>query len=318
MTHYSSPCYTLAEAQEMLSLRGSELAHAIRSKEIQAVVYTGHRQILLFVPKETDHWIGCAVIRYRGHMSLHVDTIASLLDGQIIHVGQGWGYVWEDFGVSDWRHQYPFERELPHGPIREWRPVEKDKFPLHKFYATPLPKEATPWTDTLADMLDKMASPEPVPKEFEDFRKSLPGKEGPILDFKSNSRFEPESLRIPASEIERFRDRQSQARFEVRRTAAVGDVKAQTRGLRSSQLHELIERIVRADPHIKAKAIWRLIEQDADLDEPVFDTDHILVRVDSDCIEWCNRSGKSLSLTWNSFGPTLAKIRSRLAAECPE
>ena len=318
MKNYSGPCYTLSEAQDILSMRPSELAHAVRKGEIQAVIYTELRNMLLFLPRESGDWVGCATCKYRGHMSLHIQTITSLLDGQTIHIGQGWGRLWEEFGVSNWSSQYPFQRELPHGAIKEWQAVEREQFPINKLCATPLPNEFTPWTDSLAAMMEQVAKSKLEARSYEDFQKSKYPELGPCLDFKANSEFKPGALRISNSEIERYRERQSEWKKEQRVVTAIDSAKSKNPKMRGSQLHQLIERIIQAEPGITAKEAWKLIEQDAGLDEPIFDIEHILERVDSDCIEWCSRDGNDQSLSWPSFKATLSKLKKKHSAEYHE
>ena len=84
---------------------------------------------------------------------------------------------------------------------------------------------------------------------------------------------------------------------------------AKTGDERENQLHTLIERIVRANPNITAREAWRLIQHDAEADQPFYDHEGILSVVDDDCIEWSSHHGNEDSLNRKSFTTRLSKIK---------
>jgi hypothetical protein len=309
---YSGPCYPISEVLELLNLRQSELRYEIDNGKIQAVVYTKPRTMLLFQASNNGKWIGRAKCQYRGHFSVHVSYVQNLFDGMNVRIGSGWGRLLDANGVSHLSTDYPFKTE--HEEFDDWIAL-KDELILqniNRFSATPFPKEGEPILKTFDNMLENFA--EVMNKEYN------PAKheriyQGPdlVLDFKTNSEFTPDNLRIPASEIDQYlsiKDReQKEHKLQVSAKISPGTGKNN----RENQLHSLIKRILIKYPEIPAKEIWRIIEQDYQSDAPIYDTDEIIQVMDSHCIEWRSRHGKDQSFQWKSFGPTLAKLRKKIS-----
>ncbi|SHE76202.1 hypothetical protein SAMN04487965_0598 [Microbulbifer donghaiensis] len=303
MKDYTGLCYTFAEAQDIMSLRPSELQHEIRTKKLKPVIYTEPRQILLFLPRESGEWVGLATCTYRGHMTVAFSTVANLLDGSSSNVGNGWGRLLDESGISHWNSAYPFQRPVPHGHLKEWRPLARDEIPLHRLCATPLPKEFTPLHDTVNDFIRQIATVYKGEEATDKALKELPEKNGLMLDFKTNSEIHPNSLRIPASEIDQYQQSLKEDKVVVSTT---------TNGKKENQFHTLLTRVIKHSPEIKAKHAWTLLEKDFESDEAAFDLDGIIQAISPTELEWKSRHGNTSYLKFNSFAPTLSKVRGKL------
>lgn len=86
---HTGPWYTLDDTLEILDIRMSELHDLITNEQLRPVVFTKSRPFLLFSPNE-GQWVGHAVCRYRGAMTLHKTYTDALLDGDSITVGSGY------------------------------------------------------------------------------------------------------------------------------------------------------------------------------------------------------------------------------------
>lgn len=334
MQNYHTPCYTLTETMEILSLRQSELHHALREAKLRAVLYTKPRGMLLFRRNENSQWIGLATCTYRGHVSAHHSYITSLLDEPKVTIGQGSITLLEDSGISNWSIAYPFVRLLPHNPIVDWQPIDQSlaigrsqaiaqqkenwpigqvrpigqtNTPLFACAATPLPSEFEPALKAINKWMENYQAT----KKFEPLLGKAKNADILELDFSSNSIFSFGDLRIPSSEIERYKALIAENEKAQKIDVAVASVINDTYNQRENQLHTLVNRILDKHPSIGAKDTWRIIEEDNDRDEKLFDTDHIILAIDEDCIEWRSRHGNEASFKWISFHSMLTKLKNR-------
>lgn len=329
MQNYSTPCYTLAETMEILGFRQSELHHAIRSNNLKAVLYTKARNILLFRRDESDQWIGAATCTYRGHVLCHSSYITSLLDEPKIYFDRSSFRLLDENGISNWSIGYPFKRPVPHLPVIDWQPIDQNSAigrsqtiakqyenwpigqntPLYVCAATPLPTEYENQVKALTNWLDKLNKT----REYEPLHKGATDSNLMELDFRTNSVFTQEDLRIPASEIARYKEQLSEQDKARKIAEVITPETTYTQRRRDSQLHDIIERIIEKKPDISAKDAWSIIQKDSELDDPLFDIDHILEKVDANCIEWTSRNGSSQSMTWGSFQAKLSQIKKRVS-----
>jgi hypothetical protein len=146
-------------------------------------------------------------------------------------------------------------------------------------------------------------------REFEPMYKGAIDPSLMELDFRTNSLFRQEDLRIPSSEIARYKEQLSEQAKANKVAEAIAPIVTKTRRTRENQLHELIERILAHKPDISAKDAWTIIQSDSEKEERLFDTYNILDRVDANCIEWTSRGGEYQAMTWKSFQAKLSQIK---------
>ncbi len=310
MKDYQGPCYSLSEAQQQLNINRTELRYEIDNRAIQAVVYTKPRVMLLFQYGKDDGWIGFGKCQYRGHYSLHLSSVQRLLDNEKIHIGKGSGRLLDRNGISHLSTDYPFKMNLPHDSFTEWRTLGDESIKAHvdRLAATPFPKEGESGLKVFEDLMISIADGMGKSKNSENYERQYQGPEL-VLNFNTNSEFAPEDLRIPKSEINRYKASLESQQSEHNAEKAIEKIALLKPKQRESQLHNLVNRILDKEPQIAAKRAWALIEQDANSDDPIFDSESILQQVDANCIEWCSRNGTEQSLTWGSFQGLLSKLK---------
>ncbi len=315
MEDYQAPCYPLTEASEILGMSLTELKYHIETGDIQAVLYTKPRRMLLFGNMGFNQWIGCATCEYRGHLKVKQHHISTLLDNEPVTLGQDSGRLLDASGIRYLSNHYPYCGELPLLPIKEWKSFPKEEILQRalKVSATPLPIEKEPAMKSLADTVKAATSTIGNPEITSAFSGIL-SYSGPnyVLDLNENSVFSPDDLRIPTSEVNQFLAKQKSKAQEKRLIESVKASSPRSSGKRENQLHTLMERILIKFPKASTKEVWKIIEQEVESDDPVFDTDRILRQVDADCIEWCSRYGAECSMSWSAFGTRLSKIRKKL------
>lgn len=296
------PWYTLEDTVDKLNISLSELHHLVSQGEIQPVVCTKSRRFLLY-RAIGENWTGFATCDYRGHILFPQAITFGLMDGDTVELQGRGGQLLEESGVQSWRPAIPFENPLPHGPLTDWQATKWGEVPITRFTATPLPSERETTASTIQQTVNTLmaANPKLYSPHLERSPLYRPSAEPDIRLVFDNATFTPDDLRVPASEIEAYQQRQRQALHRV--PAGSGGSKLDTR---ENQLHTLVDRILEQYPDISAKAAWKIIQDEPDLDAPVFDQDEILERVDAECIEWRSRNGTRQALKWASFRPLLS------------
>jgi len=313
MSDYYGPFYTIEDVQDILNMRPSELIHAIRKGKITPVAYTKKRHMLLFSHRNRRNY-GHATCVYQGHITLPGNLLPALLDGDSIQMGENFGALLDPEGVLSYSTTYPFKRPTPRDWLYDWNPINQEKLNLEAARATPLPYESQPLQEHLAS-LTKMF--EQIQTESTNLNTSsyLPDDINKLeLNFHSNANFSTEDLKIPASEIKRYKCDCAASLSDALTTDNSNEHKTTTKA-RTNQLHELIKRILITNPDISAKSVWRVIEKETDRDDPLFDHENLLLKVDSNCIEWKNKYHKEHVLTWSSFITLLSKLKARLKQE---
>ncbi len=298
MEDYRAPCYPFSEALTKLDLSPAELSYEIDRGSIEAVVYTPSRNLLLFRHDKNNQWIGFATCQYRGHLLVHKSFIQLLIDNQNSHLGKATARVLDIDGVTHLSTEYPFKYESMHAPFSEWKsfpPEELTRY-ISKLGAVPMPREQEHGMKIIQDLVHS----------FTGNKKKDPIKihEGPdlVLNFQENSKFSKNDLRIPCSEISRFNRNK-----KINRPKPVAvDTKS---GKRSSQALELIKRVFLENPSYSSNQLWNIIREDCDTDEPLYDTDYILINVDSECIEWKSTYGNEQSMKRGRFSNVISQLR---------
>lgn len=321
------PWYTLEEAQEILSFNRSELLHEIDSGSIRPVVTTKQRLFLVFKRGEEQNWLGLGVCRYRGCLTLHPNTIMNLLEEGEIYLNNGSGRFLELQKVTEWKSAYPFKQPVPFGVLKKWCGLYMEDVDLSKCAVTPLPEERVSSEAALSKVMNSFSSAlgsisstdvknggkrtlaeEPYMRELATKAAARPA----VLDFKTNSLFKEEDLRIAASEIERFKTAIVSGREVALELQPVAQATSGLEGKRTNQLHQLFLRALEANPSAKNKQLWFIIQGDWESDSPLYDCEGIITNMDEFCIEWRSHHYNDQVLKRSSFGPVLSKLKKKI------
>ena len=308
MNTYQPPCYTIEDTCSMLAITKTEFKHAVQMEQIKPVLYIAGKQMLIFTPETRHEWVGHAVVKYRGHYSTHKNVITALLDGEERNIGQGWGRILDQAGIEQVAHQYPFKTPQPFGTLVGWQIINGSTAQLCQKSATPLPNEGETMGSAfkpLLNQLNTLLANKKTSQKTTDQKLTVSYlKPEYALNFNVNSSVTPSAVRIPKSEIEAFKRSIALASKELPLLGAQSKTST-----RSSQLHELVSRILKTDPKLSAKRIWQVLVEESVKDEPLFDTDHILQVIDANGLTWESRDGNVQNHKWVSFPSLVSRVR---------
>jgi hypothetical protein len=300
----NGPWYTLEEAMDILSLRASELLYEIQQDSIQPCVFVNKlRAISITFESGIELPIGQGSLVYSGHISFdHHDIMTLLAEGTV--VSPCYFALLEPRNSSDYTSKYLYKSPLPSAAFNDWKPKHQGRDEIRDSVYIPLLKETVQSTITLNKIIYDISNA--ISKSNEG--PILDAPEQPPIDFiytcEQYGTWNKNDLRIAKSEIEYFKSRANKDISTLPSIPLTGE--------RENQLHSLITRILQDNSSSGAKEIWRIIQNEVDIDDPRYDIDKILTVIDADCIDWQSRHGASQSLKWSSFQALVSKLKKQL------
>lgn len=298
------PWYTFEETAAMLNVVDSELKYLLQKQQLMPVVYSTERNWLLH-RRQKEGWTVYAVCKYRGALKVHPEVITKLLDGEKTFIGQGAGKLLEPENAIFIGKSYPYERPLPHPPIVAWSDESFPREQLLSFLVTPVPNEVISTKYLLAELAEKLNAYQKNPDDKIPTVNAYQNKgslKKYILNFTSGKPFESTDIRIPKSEIERYK-----------REHDVGPSTIQE-GMETSRenaLHSVLRRLIKAHPKVRSKRLWNILKADYESEYSAFDQAGIIEAMDDLCIEWLTPKSELKSLKYESFSPTLSRLKKR-------
>tara|TARA_R110001592_G_scaffold295771_2_gene566102 strand:- start:6711 stop:7607 length:897 start_codon:yes stop_codon:yes gene_type:complete len=292
------PWYTFDETKAELSLKDSELRFLLDKGTIRAIIYSTERLWLIRELKDQD-WIGYGQCRYRGAVHFHRNVISNLLDGHDVSIGAtGAGRLLEPENAGPISRAYPYTQQTPNSFITKWNDQPISHKQLLNYWMTPAPTEEPSVKHLLENLKEVMsriqdASLENAPPQ------SIPKTS---LSFKLGKPLKPSDIRIPKSEIERYK----QERNAEKSTLTAPNF------TRENALRNVLIKLIEAHPDAKSKKLWELLKQDYESDNPEFDQSYIIQNMDDFSLEWRLPNSDDRELKRDSFGATISRIRKNI------
>lgn len=298
--------YTINEAQDILGLRPSEFKHEVEQQKITCNLKTQSREFLLFQYLGSNNWRGLATCQYSGHIAVSNKLVNKLLDVGKSPIG---GYalrLLDPKGITSYKMENPFDDALPLAPLNEWADPLLNAFPdISKTFASTMPTVNKHIVAQALDMWEKVNTDldfEKLNPNTDITRKDLDKLH---IDFTSGTEFTDSDLRVSGDHINLY----SQPNAEENETTTSPPPSHNTR---ENQLHSLIIRVLIDHPEARAKAAWRILENESTCDTPKYDSEGILIKVDSIGIDWVSRHGTEQTLTRASFDALVSKLRKEI------
>lgn len=302
--------YTVSEAQEILGLRHSEFRQELEQNKIALHLLTEPREFLLFKALPDRSWQGVATCRYKGNLSIPNHLALKLLDSGKAYIGGTPVRLLEQQGLLSLDNKNPYEGMLPIAPLTNWNSLETRKTPdLSSLYATGKPGVSKHVVGHLYDIMEKMSGDKPI--DFNDPTGNFAREEmdKPRLNFNYDAKCNSGQLRVLGDTINSYLEQEASAVSQLKITNEPSSTQS---GKRENQLHSLITRILTDQPEVRAKAAWKIIEDEANTDTPIYDQEAILIHIDPQGIDWISRHGVKQTMTRASFDALVSKLRKNL------
>ena len=278
------PWYTIEEAQEVLALRYSELRYHLDSEDILACIYTKKRHLMAVIPMKDQAPEGLATLYYSGHLTFSNKFFLKLLDEGECKL-LPYCTLLEENKISDWMTKYPYKATVPNNSVSAWYPITQHEKEPKKSYI-PFREERDDILTVFVKTFGKdsnFAAKESWPEGGKEFTRGLSAAPK-VYSAGENEKWNKQDIRIAKSEIERFQS-------PVQIPKAINGIEKKD-GERTHLHHHLVLHIMRKNPGITSREIWKALQHDFHNAEiPVYDSDNIVRAIDAKEFIWESASG---------------------------
>lgn len=291
------PWYTLKDAQQKLELTQTDLLYAIEQQKLTPILFSPTRQFLALSVVSASQRTGCAHFSYQG-------PLLSTMPGVLQRIAKSQPappiaayQLLDTEGLSAISYSYPFKAALPSQILTSWESGSIDSLKNGDYVIIGRPSEyqsakaikqlalssiASAMTDTASDSAESLKKLSQIPYTY---------------DWSENGQWSIQDLRIPASEIQRYK---TPKQLSTKR--------------RYHQLHQLIDRIDKALPGMNNHEIWQIIKHECEADNKIYDTDKILRKVTRDTIIWYSAYDFEQTMKFKTFQNYCSKKKKQINA----
>lgn len=278
------PWYTIEEAQEILALRYSELRYHLGNEDILACIYTNKRHLMAVTPVKGQVPEGLATLHYNGHLTFSSQLIVKLLDEDECRL-LPYCTLLEKEKITNWETEYPYSETPPNRSVSAWHPMAQHEEEPRKWYI-PFREERSDYLTAFANTFGKdsdFSAKGNLSEAGKEFTRGL--SEAPkVYSAGENEKWNKQDIRIAKSEIERFQS-------PVQIPKAINGIEKKD-GERTHLHHHLVLHIMRKNPGITSREIWKALQHDFHNAEiPVYDSDNIVRAIDAKEFIWESASG---------------------------
>jgi hypothetical protein len=296
---------TLQEASQLSSKPQTQIQNWVEAGLVGASITVPEQKFLVYSKDIQGHLIGHAVCVYRGIVSAQMKILERIFDGERINLDASAISLGQHENIRSWSADVPFS-EIPIGNIADWQPRSYHRRVFRDSYITPLPNELKSNLGQLIDSVETVASTIKS-SEFIDTilsvadKNELPRK----LNYRTGKEYGLSDLRIWYADIAEILE----PRENVQPASFALELPEVCPQKRQDQFTQLLWNILRKDLDISAKNAWAYIRNDMDSDTPIYDTENILLHVDSIGAIWNDEASQERKVNQKSFRTRLSRLR---------
>ena len=273
----------------------SDILYSLKGSGIVPVLFSPLRPYLAVIPLSDGTLTGCASFGYTGALRVLPECLHKLLLHKTASIGASLIKPLQPNNVIEWKSNSPFKVSFPNSIVDRWEPMGTEAIDQHPWLATPLPVEYE--NIEKAEIFVSLRIPETY-YLMNDFDRQMQGSlirsttEKFVYGIESYNEFSKNDLRIPVATIELL---------ELPHSKPV------------NELHDVIQAVLTANPAETSKALWRIIREDNALDQPDYDKDEIIQKIDNISTGWISANGVYQQLKWSSFQTPIPKLKTKVA-----
>jgi hypothetical protein len=296
---------TLEEAAGISTRPQSQIQQWIEGGHVGASVYVPEQQFLVYSKDLDGGLIGHAVCVYRGLVHAQMEVLEPMLDGERVSLDAAALSPDQPENIRSWNTRRPFSA-MPIGNISGWEPKMYESKIFGLAYVTPLPEEHKSFAAQLAGIAEEL--PESTkPNEFIDgLLKITSEKNGSSnLNYKTDRKYGLADLRVWYGDVAEFMGERKESKFKPHSRQLPEDCPQE----RQDQFTQLLWALLRENIEISAREAWMRIKKDANSDDPVYDTESILLHADADGAIWNDRDNQERQVNRSSFQTRLSRLK---------
>lgn len=301
--------YRLDELEKRFDLSFSDVLYLVENSKLDlAFRLTGNKFIIGGWAKGNG-FIGYATVKYSGFASITQKEQLTLLSNHKTNCKYFW-LLNKDKIVSA-NYDYPFESKTPNAFLHTWQPKQPSDISWDKIPAKLFPKEQEHTLHSFKNAMTKtfkaLGAEQSKPNEYEkEFDARIP-----------KVQFYSDGINFGLTDICILHTDLVKAGITNKLEVVIPPIPTssqlnQTPKTRTDDFHDLLIRLVDAEPELTAKEYWRLLENEAEDIEGfrVFDKYNLLIEVSGNHIKWQDRNKKiRKSISFSSFSNRLTKVR---------
>jgi hypothetical protein len=290
------PWYTLDEAVQKLNTTRTDLLYEIEQGKWYPAIISPKKPFLLYSTNESGQKIGHCHFYYQGALTSHPELFTALAK-EVSYSGIFGYQLLDTRGISSVSLKSPFKGN---GPLDGWMPhsIEEGLPPSSRIVL--MPYEGKSFKKSLEVLTKAFTSESAAPDEHLSAYNNVPLE----YNWRLHDDWQLNHIRVPASEIRRVSTKGTPPDSPNSCT--------KSKASPAHQLRELIASILTDHPSFSSHELWKIIRRDCEADDPIYDKDKILERVDGNCIEWVSSYGNEQSMKRSTFNNTVSQLRKGL------
>ncbi|MBG9989645.1 hypothetical protein [Pseudoalteromonas sp. NZS37] len=301
--------YRLDELEKRFDLSFSDVLYLVENSKLDLAFRLADNKFIIGGWAKGNGFIGYASVKYSGFASITQKDQLTLLSKHKTNCKYFW-LLNKDKIVSA-NYDYPFESKTPNTFLHTWQPKQPSDISWDKIPAKLFPKEQEhtlhSFKNAMTNTFKALGAEQSKPNEYEkEFDARIP-----------KVQFYSEGINFGLTDICILHTDLVKAGITNKLEVVIPPIPTssqlnQTPKTRTDDFHDLLIRLVDAEPELTAKEYWRLLENEAEDIEGfrVFDKYNLLIEVSGNHIKWQDRNKKiRKSISFSSFSNRLTKVR---------
>ena len=301
--------YRLDELEKRFDLSFSDVLYLVENSKLDLAFRLADNKFIIGGWAKGSGFIGYASIKYSGFASITQKDQLTLLSKHKTNCKYFW-LLNKDKIVSA-NYDYPFESKTPNAFLHTWQPKRPSDISWDKIPAKLFPKEQEhtlhSFKNAMTNTFKALGAEQSKPNEYE---KEFDARIPKVQFYSEGINFELADICILHTDLVK-------AGITNKLEVVIPPIPTssqlnQTPKTRTDDFHDLLIRLVDAEPESTAKEYWRLLENEAEDIEGfrVFDKYNLLIEVSGNHIKWQDRNKKiRKSISFSSFSNRLTKVR---------
>ncbi|MGY8874964.1 MAG: hypothetical protein ACKVJ5_01220 [Pseudoalteromonas sp.] len=264
--------YRLDELEKRFDLSFSDVLYLVENSKLYLAFRLTDNKFIIGGWAKGNGFIGYASVKYSGFASITQKDQLTLLSKHKTNCKYFW-LLNKDKIVSA-NYDYPFESKTPNAFLHTWQPKQPSNISWDRIPAKLFPKEQEhtlhSFKNAMTNTFKALGAEQSKPNEYE---KEFDARIPKVQFYSEGINFELADICVLHEDLLKAGIGKTQEIAEVTKAISPITKDIQTSETRTDDFHELLVRLISAEPALTAKLYWRNLEYELDdnKDYRVFD-----------------------------------------------
>jgi hypothetical protein len=308
--------YRLNELNKRFDVTFDDVQYAVESGALKLAFHVSNQDFVIGRRHLTKGLIASGIASYSGLVSISDNEQLELIKNGSIKCRQF--TLLQKSNITLLESKYPFKSSIPNKLLAEWKPKTLEQITFKTVAATICPKEQKNALKGAGQTFLKLMT-DIGEKNEQDVKVDTS-----VYDKLSDYQFQFEDIELDVNHLCVLHSDLQQLGVVTSEEESPQTISAYQEPIlnennnnsvkRSSQLAELIERILHSNSKIKAVEVWRKLREEAELDslDRKYDVDGILKDVTPNELLWQSRYGTNSNIKRSTFDAKVSRIRKKM------